>query len=136
METIKNTPVLGFIKYNKVTQENDFKGHEYILTKTENGIEEKYIGSCFGVIPESCNPRWITKMCDDGQERDFVQVDALLWTKFEDSISIMERDSEKQNLWNLNCLLLKDMKMKMVFTILRNLSLMVVVYLAKAVTQL
>ena len=95
METIKNTPVLGFIKYDKVTQEKDFKGHEYILTKTENGIEEKYIGSCFGVIPESCNPRWVTKMCEDGQEREFLQVDALLWTKFEDSISIMGRDSEK-----------------------------------------
>ena len=95
VDTIKNTPVLGFIKYDKVAQEDDFKGHEYILTKTENGIEERYIGSCYGVIPETCNPHWYTKMCEDGIEREFLQVDALLWTKFDKAIGIMERDSEK-----------------------------------------
>lgn len=95
IDSIKNTPVLGFIKYDSSSKENDFKGHEYVLTRTENGIEEKYIGSAYGVIPESCNPRWFTKMCDDGVERDFLQVDALLWTKFDDSTDIINRDSEK-----------------------------------------
>lgn len=95
VDSIKNTPVLGFIKYDKISQENDFGGHEHILTRTENGIEEKYIGSCYGVIPESCNPRWITKMCSDGQEREFLQVDALLWEKFSDATSILYRDGEK-----------------------------------------
>ena len=95
IDTIKNTPVLGFIKYDKVSQEDDFKGHEYILTKTENGIEERYIGSCYGVIPETCNPHWYTKMCEDGVEREFLQVDALLWTKFDKAVGIMQRDSEK-----------------------------------------
>lgn len=95
VDSIKNTPVLGFIKYNSITKESDFKGHEYILTKTENGIEEKYIGSAYGIVPESCNPRWIMKMCSDGQEREFLQVDALLWTKFDDSASIIERDGDK-----------------------------------------
>lgn len=95
VDSIKNTPVLGFIKYDKVAHESDFKGHEHILTKTENGIEEKYIGSAYGVIPETCNPRWITKMCSDGQEREFLQVDALLWEKFSDSTDIVSRDSEK-----------------------------------------
>lgn len=95
IDSIKNTAVLGFIRFNKTTQENDFKGHEHILTRTENGVEEKYIGRAYGVIPESCNPRWITKMCSDGKERDFLQVDALLWTKFDDSIDIVERDTEK-----------------------------------------
>lgn len=95
IESIKNTAVLGFIKYDKVSQEKDFKGHEHILTKTENGVEEVYLGRAYGVIPESCNPRWITKMCSDGQEREFLQVDALLWTKFDDSIEIVKRDTEK-----------------------------------------
>lgn len=95
VESIKNTPVLGFIKYDNVSKETDFKGHEHILTKTENGIEEKYIGSAFGVIPESCNPRWFTKMCPDGKEREFLQVDALLWEKFSDATSILYRDGEK-----------------------------------------
>lgn len=95
IDSIKNTPVLGFVKRDKYTGENDFLGHEHVLIKTENGIEEKYIGSAYGVIPESCNPRWFTKLCDDGQEREFLQVDALLWEKFSDSTSILRRDNEK-----------------------------------------
>ena len=57
IDSIKNTPVLGFIKYDKFAQEADFKGHEYVLTRTEDGIEDKYVGSAYGVIPESCNPK-------------------------------------------------------------------------------
>lgn len=95
IESIQNTPVLGFIKYNNMLHESDFNGHEYIITRTANGIEEKYIGSAYGVIPESCNPRWVMKMCDDGVEREFLQVDALLWEKFSDATTIVSRDSEK-----------------------------------------
>lgn len=94
IESIKNTAVLGFIKYDNSTGEYDFKGHEYVLTRTENGIEEKYIGHAYGVIPESCSPRWITKYTDDG-EKEFLQVDAILWEKFSDSTSILRRDTEK-----------------------------------------
>lgn len=95
IDSIKNTPVLGFVRYNEETNEKDFKGHERLVTKTDNGIEEKYLCSAYGVIPESCNPRWTVKMCSDGYEREFLQVDALLWTKFDDSTSIIERDVQK-----------------------------------------
>lgn len=95
VDTIKNTPILGFIR-ELPDGENDFKGHEYIITKTDKlGLTRKYIGSAFGLIPESCNARWITKMSEDGQERDYLRVDGLLWTKFSDSIDIMMRDIEK-----------------------------------------
>lgn len=95
IESIKNTPILGFIQKSSF-ENNDFKGHEYIITKTDKkGVTRKYIGSAYGMIPESCNPRWTTKMCDDGEEREFLQVDGLLWTKFEDSTDIMLRDVEK-----------------------------------------
>ncbi len=95
IDSIKNTPVLGFIKYDKLTEEEDFAGHEYVMIRTENGIDEKYIGAAFGLIPESCNPRWITKECSDGEEREFLQVDALLWEKFSSATGILMRDSEK-----------------------------------------
>lgn len=95
IDTIKNTPILGFIR-ELSDGENDFKGHEYIITKTDkNKLTRKYVGSAFGLIPESCNARWITKMSEDGQERDYLRVDGLLWTKFSDSIDIMMRDIEK-----------------------------------------
>lgn len=95
VDTIKNTPVLGFITYDSYTKESDYKGHEYVIKRIEDGIERTYAGHAYGVIPESCNPRWTTKMCDDGVEREFLQVDALLWEKFSDATSILRRDSEK-----------------------------------------
>ena len=95
IDSIYNTPVLGFIKSDKITGENDFNGHEYIITRTANGIEESYIGKAFGVIPQTCNPRWVLKVCDDGFEREFLRVDALLWEKFSDAATIIKRDGEK-----------------------------------------
>lgn len=95
IDSIKNTPVLGFIRYDGGARQSDFNGHEYIIVRTENGVEERYIGSCYGVIPESCNPRWVMKMCDDGVEREFLQVDAILWEKFSDATGILRRDGEK-----------------------------------------
>lgn len=95
IDTIKNTPILGFIR-ELPDGENDFKGHEYIITKTDrNGLTRKYIGSAFGLIPESCDAHWISKISEDGQERDYLRVNGLLWTKFTDSIDIMMRDIDK-----------------------------------------
>ena len=94
IETIKNTPILGFIR-EVPFDGKDFKGHEYIITKDENGTKRKYIGEAFGMIPESCNPRWITKTTDSGVEREFLQVDGILWTKFQDATDIMLNDIEK-----------------------------------------
>ena len=50
IDTIKNTPILGFIT-EVPFDDKDFKGHEYIITKTEDGISRKYIGEAFGMIP-------------------------------------------------------------------------------------
>lgn len=94
IETIKNTPILGFIT-EVPFDDKDFKGHEYVITKTENGVKRKYIGEAFGIIPESCNPRWVTKVTDSGVEREFLQVDGILWTKFQDATDIMLNDIEK-----------------------------------------
>ena len=94
IDTIKNTPILGYIR-ELSDGEHDFKGHEYIITKDENGVRRKNIGSAWGVIPESCSPRWYSKILDTGEEVEVLQVDALLWSKLEDSRDIMLRDIEK-----------------------------------------
>lgn len=94
IETIKNTPILGFIT-EVPFDDKDFKGHEYVITKTKNGVKRKYIGEAFGMIPESCNPRWIIKTTDSGVEREFLQVDGILWSKFQDAADIMLNDIEK-----------------------------------------
>lgn len=95
IESIKNTPILGFIEYDKYTDENDFKGHEYAIKRTVNGYEKVYLGKALGVVPESCNPRWFTKTLESGEEVETLQVDALMWEKFNDATGIMHRDSEK-----------------------------------------
>lgn len=94
IETIKNTPILGFIT-EVPYGDKDFKGHEYVITKDKNGVKRKYIGEAFGMIPESCNPRWITKTTDSGVEREFLQVDGILWSKFQDAADIILNDVEK-----------------------------------------
>ena len=95
IDTIKNTPILGFIEYDKYTADNDFAGHEYTIKRTVNGYEKVYVGKALGVVPESCNPRWMMKTLESGEEVETLQVDALMWEKFNDATSIMRRDSEK-----------------------------------------
>lgn len=91
MYTLKNTPLLGFIEEGKLG-DKDFKGHEEILIIKDGEISTKYLGSAYGVIPESCNPRFEQKAGDDGVIRDYLVVDALMWTKFEDAIEILNED--------------------------------------------
>lgn len=93
-DSIMNTPVLGYIALNP-DGELDFQGHEYKTVKDGNGKDYVYAGSAYGVIPESCNYRWIEKVCSDGICREFFQVDALLWRKFDDAVTIFERDGGK-----------------------------------------
>ena len=93
-ESIKNTPVLGYVALN-TDGELDFQCHKYKLIEDENSKRYVYAGSAYGVIPESCNYRWIEKVCSDGICREFFQVDALLWTKFDDAVTIFERDGVK-----------------------------------------
>lgn len=94
LESIKNTPILGYIEENSVG-DLDFKGHEHELQIDEDGIKYVYAGSAYGVIPESCNPRWVNRDDGTGTMRDYLRVDGLLWTKFEDSCDIFERDDIK-----------------------------------------
>ena len=94
IDTIKNTPILGFIT-EVPYDDKDFKGHEYVITRDKDGVKRKYIGEAFGLIPESCNPRWITKTTDSGAVREFLQVDGILWSKFQDAADIMLNDIEK-----------------------------------------
>lgn len=94
IDTIKNTPILGYIEKTQAG-DIDFKGHEYKIIEDDDGISYVYAGSAYGVIPETCNPRWITKDDGTGVMRDYLRVDGLLWTKFEESCDIFERDKVK-----------------------------------------
>lgn len=95
LPSIQNTPILGYILVDGDGDTDDFTKHEYRLVETSGGYRYMYAGNAYGVIPESCAPRWITKMCSDGKVRKFLQVDALLWTKFDRAVEIFKRDVVK-----------------------------------------
>lgn len=101
--SLQYIPIVGFIQVDE-SNEKDFKGHEYILTKDENGIKYKYIGSAYGVIlsTEDNEAHFETKMCDDGIEREFLVADGIVWNQFEDAADIFHRDGIKGHSIELN----------------------------------
>jgi hypothetical protein len=94
LPSLKNTPILGYVKEDAIGQ-NDFAGHEMELVVEDGEYKFKYLGSAFGVIPETNNARWEKKIGDDGQEREYLVVDGLMWSKFDDAMGILERDEIK-----------------------------------------
>ena len=95
--SIANMPILGYVVNELDDEEKDFKGHEHELRITDTDIKYLYAGQAYGVIPESCNPRWIIKDDGTGTEREYLRVDGLIWTKFGDPGDIFTRDVTKNH---------------------------------------
>lgn len=95
--TIRNTPILGYVVDELDEEGKDFKGHEHELRITDKDVKYVYAGQAYGVIPESCNPRWIVKDDGTGIEREYLRVDGLIWTKFSDPVDIFTRDGTKNH---------------------------------------
>jgi hypothetical protein len=95
--TIRNTPILGYVVDEFDEEDKDFKGHEHELRITNKDVKYVYAGQAYGVIPESCNPRWIVKDDGTGIEREYLRVDGLIWTKFSDPVDIFTRDGTKNH---------------------------------------
>ncbi|AZV43717.1 hypothetical protein BAOM_3108 [Peribacillus asahii] len=89
--TLANTPILAYIEENS-EDEVDFSDHRMVLTKEDGQFKIKYIGQAIGVIPEDNNAQFETRLCDDGIEREFLTVDGLVWTKWDDPVDIFNRD--------------------------------------------
>ncbi|TVX86068.1 hypothetical protein [Paenibacillus agilis] len=88
MSTLKNTPILGYIEESRLG-DKDFRGHEVELVVEGGELKTKYIGQAFGVIPENCNPRFEIKKGDFDNELEYLVVDGLMWTKFDDGVNIL-----------------------------------------------
>jgi len=105
--SIKNTPILGYITLND-DNEKDFRGHEKKFRRDADGLRYIYGGSAYGVIPESCNPRWVIKDDGTGTEREYLRVDGLLWTKFDEPSEIFMRDIEKNHSVELTSMVIDE----------------------------
>lgn len=89
--TLANTPILSFIEENS-EGEQDFSDHRMVLHRSEDGdFNFKYLGSAVGVIPEVNNAHWEMRVTDSGEEKEYLVVDALMWTKWGDPTDIMTR---------------------------------------------
>ncbi|WP_099467748.1 hypothetical protein [Konateibacter massiliensis] len=95
--TLYNTPILGYVEKDK-NGDKDFSDHRSVLTIDKKKISVTYKGSSYGVIPESCNPRYEKEMCEDGIEREYLVVDGLVWTKIEDSDIFLRDGIKKQSM--------------------------------------
>ncbi|MFD0587811.1 hypothetical protein ACFQZE_07335 [Paenibacillus sp. GCM10027627] len=91
VHSLANIPIVGFIQANNVN-ELDFRGHEQRLVIDDNGVRIEYIGRPYGLVPESNNAQFETKLDSNGVERDYLTVEVLLWRKFPECIEIVERD--------------------------------------------
>lgn len=93
MDTLKNTPILGYVEESRLG-DKDFRGHEMELVVEGGELKTKYIGQAFGVIPENCNPRFETKKGDFNNDLEYLVVDGLMWTKFDDGVNILNSHGE------------------------------------------
>lgn len=100
--TLANVPILGYIEKNSEGTD-DFSDHRYELLYEEEGIKYVYKGSAYGLIPENNNAHFEKKICEDGETREFLVVDGLIWNKLSDGTDILNRD-----LWKYQSMELLD----------------------------
>ncbi|HEY8888935.1 MAG TPA: hypothetical protein VIM70_01575 [Clostridium sp.] len=93
--SLANTPILAYIEENK-DGEIDYSDHRQVLVKDDGQYKIKYIGQAIGVIPETNNARFEKQTTESGIEREYLVVDGLLWTKWDDPIDILQRDTKHQ----------------------------------------
>ena len=88
--TLANTPILSLIEEDSEGNK-DFTDHGIELKRTEDYIKLVHTTSAIGTIPESNNARWEKRVADDGIEREYLVVDALMWNKWDEPVDIMKR---------------------------------------------
>jgi len=88
--TIYNIPVIAEVLY-KEGEDKDFGTHGGRLIIDSNGMRIEQTTVPYGVVPESCNPRWVKK-----EDKEYLVCDIYLWTERYDDLEILLSDEEKQ----------------------------------------
>ena len=88
--TLYNTPILAYVEKNS-ERDDDFSDHRQELSIENGTIKVTYKCIPYGVIGESCNPRYEKHTAGDGVERTYLVVDGLIWNKIEHA-DIFTRD--------------------------------------------
>lgn len=88
--SLANTPILAYIERNS-EDEKDFSDHRTEVHVEDGEFKEKYVGEAIGVIPETNNAQFELRVGDDGVQREYLTVQGLMWTKWDDPIEIMRK---------------------------------------------
>lgn len=91
-DTIKNIPILAFVKQQDGTDTADFGGHEMEWVWSEGDIKLKYLGRPIGLIPADNNDYHIEVR--DG--KNYVVVNGYIWNEYaNEALDILKRDGVK-----------------------------------------
>jgi hypothetical protein len=91
-ESIKNIPILAFVKQQDGTDEADFGGHESEVVFGDDGIKFRYLGRPIGIIPADAND-YHYEIYDN---KTFVAVTGYIWTDYaNEALDILESSGEK-----------------------------------------
>lgn len=90
--TLKNIPLLAFVKKTDGVDDADFAGHEFEYRWDEDGVKYTYLGRPIGMIPETNNYAYE----EDENGIKFVYADGYIWTDYaNEALGIMQRDGGK-----------------------------------------
>lgn len=90
--SLRNIPLLAFVKKTDGSGEADFAGHEFEFKITEDGIKYVYLGRPIGMIPETNNYSYE----EDEEGVKFVSADAYIWNQYaNEAMDIIQRDGSK-----------------------------------------
>lgn len=91
-DSIKNIPILAFVKEVDGENEIDFAGHEMELVIKDDEFKFRYLGRPIGVIPAD-NNNYHYEIIDD---LTYVVVDGYVWKDYaNDALDILENDQIK-----------------------------------------
>lgn len=92
-DSIKNKPILGYVLRDENGNIEDFDTHNVETKIVKNGskfdIETFYMETPIGIIPESCNPRYV-----DIDGEIYFQVDGYIWTNYSNGAYKLVEDNE------------------------------------------
>lgn len=91
--SLSGIPILGYIQENS-DGTTDFTGHEQRLVIKKGSIDIAYVGKAFGVVLPNNNAKFEMKTVN-GEEREYLTCEGILWKKFKDCMEIFERDNDK-----------------------------------------
>lgn len=93
--TLYNIPLVG--RY--IPEEKDFGSHDVIVVKNDDGkYSVENATTPFGVIPESAEIGWETVKEENGEEREYLYTDCLIWKRSFGYETLISQDNWNQSM--------------------------------------